>query len=355
MKDSKIEWTDSTWNPLRGCSRVSEGCRNCYAERVSARFSGPGQPYEGLATMKGGKAQWTGKVMLAENHLEDPMRWKKPRRIFVNSMSDLFHESVPDNDIRLIFAVMMASPQHTFQVLTKRAHRMAEFFQRNSANDCFVTGVQENELRRANNPSRLAVSLRILDHVGKLPSEWSLPNVWLGVSVEDQGEADSRIPKLLETPAAVRFLSCEPLLGAIDLRRYLTKLSIPVPAWSGDGVTETHPIDWVIVGGESGHGARPMHPAWARSLRDQCAAAGVAFFMKQWGEWIPTSQCGNGDGPGCSDYYDAKGAQTQVLQLDGRIENAYPPGAMLMFKAGKKAAGRLLDGKEHNGMPEAGK
>jgi protein gp37 len=232
-----IQWTDATWNPIRGCSRVSEGCRNCYAEVVAARFSGPGQPYEGLArrTSTGG-ARWTGKIMFVEKHLEDPLRWKKPKRIFVNSMSDLFHEGVSDHQLDRIFAVMAKAQRHTFQVLTKRPERMLAYS-----------------------------NARLLG----LP----LPNVWLGVSVEDQKAADERIPLLLETPAAVRFLSCEPLLGPVQF---------PLPCIGSRFWGDLH---WVIVGGESGHNARPCDVQWIRDIVNQCKAAGAAAFVKQLGAY----------------------------------------------------------------------
>lgn len=246
---TKIEWTDATWNPLRGCSRVSDGCRNCYAEKVANRFSGPGQPYEGLIA-KGG--QWNGKIKLVPEKLSEPLRWKKPRMVFVNSMSDLFHESVPDDFIDKVFAIMARRPKHTFQILTKRPERMLRYLS------------STNIGRRVNSylPSTVNYSM-------------PLPNAWLGVSVEDQVTADERIPLLLQTPAAVRWVSAEPLLGPVNM------------TWvdRSDGMmVERFPfIDWVVAGGESGAKARPMHPEWVRSIRDQCVAAGVPFFMKQMG------------------------------------------------------------------------
>jgi len=257
-----IEWTDATWNPLRGCSRVSEGCRNCYAERIAARFSGPGQPYEGLAERTAKGPRWTGKVALIESALYHPLRWRKPRRIFVNSMSDLFHQDVPDEWIDRVFAVMALAPQHTFQVLTKRPERMGAWF---------ATGLDTRE-------EDVATAMRRIDINSGFFTDWPLPNVWLGTSVEDQPTADARIPHLLAAPAAVRFVSAEPLLGPVDLTVYM---------FGAHQTEETdwiaRRLDWLIVGGESGPGARPMHPDWARSLRDQCAAASVPFFFKQWG------------------------------------------------------------------------
>jgi protein gp37 len=263
MGDTNIEWTDKTWNPLRGCTPVSEGCRNCYAAGVAARFSGPGQSYEGLAQMTERGPRWTGEIREVTDHLQDPLHWRKPSRVFVNSMSDLFHPAVSDEFIAKVFGVMAAASRHTFQVLTKRPQRMADLL----ADPAFAQRVGEE----------FAWGVRA----------WPLPNVWLGTSVEDQAAAEARIPHLLRTPAAVRFLSCEPLLGPIDL--------VGCGCEGGDGYTNAHTepdcwrhgrgpcVDWVIAGGESGHGARPMDLAWARSLRDQCNEAGVAFFFKQTG------------------------------------------------------------------------
>lgn len=274
-----IEWTDATWNPIRGCSRVSEGCRHCYAEIVAARFSGAGQPYEGLARRLakpsgGSEARWTGKIAVAESAMDQPLRWRRPRRIFVNSMSDLFHEAVSDEVIDRVFRVMSMARHHTFQVLTKRPERMRRYL---------TSGTVEG---------RISYQGRAI---------WPLPNVWLGVSVEDQRTADERIPILLDTPAAVRWISAEPLIGPVDVRRWMWPVH---PRWpapyrspaeaiaAGAEVTYHRQklvgawcrfLDWVVVGGESGPGAR----VWSgftdacRSLRDQCRDAGVAFFMKQ--------------------------------------------------------------------------
>jgi protein gp37 len=284
---SAIEWTDATWNPVRGCTRISEGCRNCYAEGVAARFSGSGQPFEGFADLGRSGSKWTGKVELIPGMLGAPLRWKKPRRIFVNSMSDLFHEALPDEAIDRAFAVMLLAPQHTFQILTKRSDRMRAYLSALVCDDGFRPYVRR--------PGWKSRDPRDGDRVLLLRDgqTWPLPNVWLGVSVEDQTTADARIPDLLATPAAVRFLSCEPLLGPVDLREWVGTVhhhpdndphatstrAVVRAARAAMGPT----IDWAIVGGESGPGARPMHPDWVRSIRDQCTAAGVAFFMKQWG------------------------------------------------------------------------
>jgi protein gp37 len=253
-----IQWTDATWNPVRGCSRVSEGCRHCYAEGVAYRFSGPGRPFEGLARRGPAGPQWTGKIRLVPEALDLPLRWRKPRLVFVNSMSDLFHEDVPDSFIRAVFTSMAQARQHTFQILTKRAARMRELL------------------------SRWAESrLTLRDGHGAV-----LPNVWLGVSVEDQRAADERIPELLATPAAVRFLSCEPLLGPVTLQP-------TIDAWAAQLARQTMAgrigdplpprIGWVIVGGESGRGARPMQEAWAREIVRECRAVRLPVFVKQLG------------------------------------------------------------------------
>lgn len=297
-----IEWTDATWNPIRGCSRVSEGCRNCYAETVAGRFSGPGLPYEELIA-KGG--QWNGNITLVPKMLDQPLRWRRPRRIFVNSMSDLFHENVPFHFIDEVFYKMRAAHWHTFQVLTKRPQRMIEWADSSYNRHTDILGGWD----------------------GKNP----LPNVWLGVSVEDQKTADERIPLLLQTPAAVRWISAEPLLGPIDLWAAGMKLNGKLDRQSG----ERRFIDWVVVGGESGKNARPMHPDWARSLRDQCKTAGVPFLFKQWGEWL------EGEMPAWPETADYK-------SVNG---TGYYDGDLWMDRIGKKKAGRLLDGVLHDEYP----
>ena len=375
---TNIEWTDATWNPVRGCSRVSEGCTRCYAERVAGRFSGPGLPYEGLAVMTDAGPRWTGKVALVPEHLEDPLRWKKPRRIFVNSMSDLFHESLSDEDIERVFGVMALATQHTFQVLTKRAERMASWFndtrgsletreihvlraaehlghKRWGAPDApFVFDSRGNEPHLYMNASAERVRNR-----RRWPG-WPLPNVWLGVSVEDQVRAEELVPELLATPAAVRFLSCEPVLGPLDLWAFFTS-DLRDKSLAALKSGRMPGVDWVIAGGESGPDARPMHPGWARSLRDQCAAAGVPYFFKQHGEWAPRGIVGGGrqrgDEAGRELYIEPTGT-IHATDEDGMGEPWTPEaskkfdGWALIRRVGKKAAGRLLDGVTHDAFPE---
>lgn len=242
---TSIEWTDITWNPVRGCSLVSAGCANCYAMKQAHRFSGAGKPYAGLTEFGPHGPRWTGKIQLVEDVLDAPLHWKKPRRIFVNSMSDLFHEDVPFRFIHEIFATILQTPHHVYQILTKRPARMREFI--------------EDYLRRR-------------EALGWANGFYS--HVWLGVSIEDQATADERIPILLQTPAAVRWVSAEPLLGPVDLDRYL--------AYHGR-VLSHGGLDWVVVGGESRPGARPCDVGYIRNIVQQCLAAGVPCFVKQLG------------------------------------------------------------------------
>lgn len=347
---TKIEWSDATWNPVTGCSKVSEGCRNCYAKTFTERFKGtPGHYFENGFD-----------VTLRSDKLDQPLRWSRPRRIFVNSMSDLFHPDVPDDFIDQVFAVMALAPQHTFQILTKRPVRMREY----------LTDRREHiEEKLAFNPpdgQRVADlfggkwvppqvgdfgRVELAGYFDGVELPWPLPNVWLGASVENQQAADERIPLLLQTPAAVRFLSCEPLLEEVDITEWLPdKCAVTLhPAGHPLSCGDCDPcndvwgfksrwqecINQVIVGGESGPGARPMHPDWARSLRDQCQAAGVAFHFKQWGEW-------------------ARGANFPDHIPSGMAYkwNESDDDSAAMWKVGKKAAGRLLDGRTWDEFPE---
>lgn len=326
-----IEWTQETWNPLAGCTPVSEGCRNCYAAKEAVRLAGnPNEKiaakYAGTAEMRGAgtrrRAVFTGRVNLDESALTKPLRWRMPRRVFVNSMSDLFHEAVPEDYVAAVVAVMAACPQHTFQVLTKRPERMAAFFSRWAMGSCWM------EARDRGVPL-------VLDDFGAL--FWPLPNVWLGTSVEDQRAADERIPHLLATPAAVRFLSCEPLLGPVEFSD-VTGRSDCVAALGKPALDGIH---WVIAGGESGPGARPMHPDWARSLRDQCQAAGVPFFFKQWGEYLAVTGGSR----------EERHEREVELQLAGVGSHLWADQAMA-YRVGKKAAGRKLDGRTWDEFPE---
>ena len=250
---SKIEWTDATWNPVTGCTKVSAGCKNCYAERLFPKVY-PGRKFSD--------------IQVHENRLDQPLRWRKPRMVFVNSMSDLFHENIPTAILERIFAVMALCPQHTFQVLTKRPERMQAFLSWEQRPG-FVAASAGQDLGR------------YFRRDGSNWPGWPMKNCWLGVSVEDQATADERIPVLLQTPAAVRFVSYEPALGPVDFGRWIHEIPPSGDSRTGhDGGLFTQ-IDWVIAGGESGPKARDADPDWFRKVRDDCAAAGVAFFMKQ--------------------------------------------------------------------------
>lgn len=283
-----IAWTDRTWNPTRGCRRVSPGCENCYAERQAHRFAGPGLPYEGLVALGKNGPRWTGKGLLSLKALAEPLSWKKPARVFVDSMSDLFFEAFSNEEIAAVFGVMAACPYLTFQVLTKRAERMKEWF----------SWVEEDGV-----PGDIVVSTCASNYidVDQLQRPWPLPNVWLGVSVESQRYADERIPELLRTPAAVRFVSYEPALEEVDFdppvcpdcrRRQVTLGEDGATPFCVECGTEMcfgnwlDPIDgisWVIVGGESGPGARPFDVRWAEGVIRQCRDTDVACFVKQLG------------------------------------------------------------------------
>lgn len=280
---TEIAWTDETWNPSLGCSRISEGCRNCYAERTAHRWASSPNPqvaaaYAGLTHVVNGRPAWTGVFRELPERLLQPLRWKRPRRIFVNSMSDLFGEGISDEYLDQVFAAMLLAPQHQFQILTKRPERMLAYFTRPTGAGRWLAVVRALDA--------LVLKMPSLDYREPLV-RWPLPNVWIGVSVEDQRAADERIPLLLQTPAAVRFLSCEPLLGPLDL----PWLRVDYDLSRGKGGN----LHWVIVGGESGPGARPCRVEWVRAVIHQCRAARVACFCKQIGSaWAHAN--------GCSDY-----------------------------------------------------
>lgn len=300
MAETRIEWADRVWNPVTGCTPISEGCQNCYAKRMNIRLAGRcGYPKDNPFA-----------VTMHLDKLDDPLSWKKPRSVFVCNMGDLFHEDVDFSFIRRIWATMTTYPrQHTYLILTKRPERMKQFFEWMDKQDF------------------------------KVETFWD--NIWLGVTAENQARADERIPILLQIPAAKRFVSIEPILGPVCLTNIDAEMAGHENMYFVNALTGRHDdmgrpcnklnkLDWVICGGETGPGARPMHPDWARSLRDQCQAAGVPFFFKQWGEW--------------SHEYP------QQLYLAHRAQT-YQRGTVF-HKVGKKNSGRLLDGQEWNQLPE---
>lgn len=348
---TKIEWSDATWNPVTGCDKVSPGCDHCYAETIATRFSGTDAYPDGF------------KVTLRPDRLDQPLRWRRPRRVFVNSMSDLFHTDIPDEYIARVWAVMALAGEHTFQVLTKRHGRMRSLVQ----SERFAWLTWHTILAMTHEravPVPEATSL-LFGHGQSPVSMAPLPNVWLGVSVEDQKRADLRIPALLETPAAVRFLSCEPLLGPVDLAHtFRSHNPGDEHPWDSAGKLAVRDVlHWVIVGGESGPAARPMHPDWARSLRDQCTTAGIPYFFKQWGEWAPTQvEMDEQFAGGLAFNHPCGGRQAVAVRRPGRtgtmrtaVTAELQPGERtrtlirlddhtVSVKVGKRAAGRSLDG-----------
>jgi protein gp37 len=351
-----IEWTDATWNIITGCSVVSAGCKHCYAMKLAGTRLQHHPSRVSLTTDTAAGPVWNGQVRFNEEWLDQPMRWKNPRRIFVCAHGDLFHESVPDHWIDRVFAVMALTPRHTFQVLTKRADRMNRYLRDSVRLRGRVLGVAWEMLGH----------LPKYKHEGITERAFPLANVWVGVSVEHQEAANKRIHLLLQTPAAVRWVSAEPLLGPVRLDR-LERRSQPVNAsrdqpddrsdWTyiddaltgfqanKCGGTTGAKLDWVVCGGESGTNARPMHPDWARALRDQCAAAGVAFLFKQWGAWGPAYQKGGG----LVDYGPTRERQLNITT--NRLPNGMLNHVVSNVLVGKKLAGRLLDGVQHDGYP----
>lgn len=314
MNKTTIEWTDYTWNPVTGCDKISAGCRSCYAETIANRFWG--------------NRKFTD-VQMHEDRLSEPghnvKKWRG-KKVFVCSMSDLFHESVTFNFIADVFIVMAFCKETTFQILTKRPQRALEFMKWAAPiyfEEKFQDGAQTY-----------------------LPPK----NIWIGVSCENQEQADKRIPLLLQIPTTVRFLSCEPLIGPIDICQSIRLSQHPNEIHTTFFGDKLH---WVIAGGESGHHARPMHPDWVRSLRDQCAAARVPFFFKQWGEWMPSE---NLDGDmfyvqmGHAFGNDENGKPIKQRRSHLFDNGAHKPGT-IMFKFGKSKSGNLLDGVQHLNFP----
>lgn len=389
MAKTSINWTDRVWNPVRGCSKVSDGCRNCYAERFASRFCGQGMPYEGLIR----DGHWANVARFVPDMLVAPLHWKQPCRVFVNSMSDLFHDDISNEQIAAVFGVMAACSRHTFQVLTKRPRRMVEWFrwlqeQRNT--DCSYP-LQVDLLRRYWATYKIDAP-----HAPSI--EFPLPNVHLGVSCENQTAADERIPLLLECPASVRWVSCEPLLGAVDLvwyfrrthtihmkvdiagaiknkvfygyeedgkpvspkaaeaelrrrlaagEKYLATCKCPTfDPQTGCKPIENQRLDWVVCGGESGPNARPMQPDWVRSLRDQCRGAGVPFHFKQWGCWQPFNPS-HGMDLGSEMRRDV----VRIVHAEGNPDGHFRHGDAWVRRVSKSRSGNLLDGVRYEMKP----
>lgn len=337
MNATSISWTEKTWNPMSGCTPISEGCANCYAKRMAQRLRGRcGYPADGDPF----------RVILHPDRLDEPCRLRKPARIFVCSMGDLFHEAVEGQYIREVWGIMRAASKHTFIVLTKRPHRL------------------------------LAWTLQTADRLSRPIEEIWPGNCWLGVTAENQARADERIPVLLQVPAAVRFVSVEPMLGLTDLRHLHYQGITEIDALAGThGLIRPHggkcaKLGWVVCGGETGPGARPMRPDWVRGLRDQCQAAGVPFHFKSWGQWAPERESDTFDEImdgettcpvcGCTDSRACDGGCYWIVDADNRdrcsrcagVKSHGWPDGSFSYRVGPKAAGRLLDGKAWDEYPE---
>ncbi len=349
MAATRIQWATDSWNPIRArnkatggrghfCVHVSDGCKNCYAERMQPRFYNPIR----YAAQDRDKVE----IYLDEKVLMQPLHWRKPRMIFVCSMTDLFGDWVTDEMLDHMFAVMALCPQHTFQILTKRPERMREYIGADRMG--FIEARSKRMLRECSQSPMKPALVGIT-----LAGTWTWPHIWLGVSVEDQPTADERIPILLDTPAAIRWVSAEPLLARVsfmdflyknlratgDFRTHKGKRQIKL---AHDGLSGA--IDWVITGGESGPKARPSHPEWFRSLRDQCARAGVPFFFKQWGNFLPMWE--DRQEPFTMDF--PAGIPDNFKSNRNRVDLG---NGWVAQRVRKKLAGRMLDGREHSEYP----
>lgn len=371
---TKIEWTDASWTPIRAfnknvpsmvgwhCEHVTEACQFCYAEGLNKRL--------GTRFLFKPGHRKNIEIFLDEKMLLAPLRWKRPRMIFVCSMTDLFADFVTDDMIDRMFAVMALCPQHTFQCLTKRPARMRTYLSR-------AAGDGKQDVR--NHIAWESVA-QVMTHFAPqwlreetdgpnrsraiaACAQWPLPNVWLGTSVHDQASSDEFVPLLLDTPAAVRFVSYEPALGPVDFTNHCAKGDAHgwSSIWKGN-VVGRPALDWIICGGESGTHARPIHPDWARSVRDQCASAGVAFHFKQWGEWIDWRQAGavswsnatrfRKDGTYTKIVGQLRGPNGTLLFDGASLATSFPyQGGDPFVRIGKKRAGRLLDGRTHDEFP----
>ena len=365
--NTSIEWADKTWSPIIGCDRVSPGCDSCYA--IGTARIREANPHPRIAAAFAGTTQrtdtgvdWSGTVNLLDDRLTEPLSWRKPVKVFVNSLSDLFHKNVPDDFIAKVFAVMALTPQHSYQLLTKRHARM-----RTLLNDRHFAVAVRTEMYARDRDATL-----------RQDEVWPLPNLWLGVSVENQHWANLRILVLLDTPAAIRWISAEPLLGPVDLTR-IAASSKQQPDMVYDALNQRYGVpgrwqanasarlDWVVAGGESGAKARPAHPDWFRTLRNQCAAAGVPYLFKQWGTWgvdAPLDDQGR--------LLNTPRGRGVTVADDGTVyqpgDLSYPDGPRYgeairaghdrahltgMYRLGKRNAGRELDGRTHDEFPQA--
>lgn len=366
---TKIEWTNESWNPIIGCDKISPGCKECYAEKMAGRLSNIGSTSYYINVVKHemqsdnpnfiekGLPKWNGKTHFVKSALTKPLHWAKPQMIFVCSMGDLFHESVDIFTVAKIFAIMFLAKQHTFQVLTKRPERAKMYLRDKAFLDIYWKYCNQlhNEFIKPLESE--------LYNFSELMHEWPLSNVWFGTSTENQEQAEKRIPILLQIPAAIRFVSCEPLLGPIDLgdiayndiggESHINSLYCDIPN-EDDEQFNGATLDWVIAGGESGPKAKPMHPNWIYSLLDQCTASKTPFFFKQWGEWKDGSNypkknniivLNNGE------YSNWDNDEWKKLSKKYSSDQWNKLDAKVMSRVGKKKAGCLLDEKEYKQFP----
>jgi protein gp37 len=343
MANTKIEWATKVWNPVTGCTPISAGCANCYAKRMANRLKGR-HGYDAADPFK--------VTIHTEDKFLEPLKWRKPSNVFVCSMGDLFHKDVPTLEIDKVFAIAAISPKHNFMFLTKRPDRMATYFDTPAKklaerweDVIYSMGISAGD----DEIDTVASFLHNRCGLG-----WPLKNIWLGVSVEDQKAADDRIHYLNEISAAVKFVSCEPLLSEINFEKSLGESL----KWHAGGLKNC--ISWVISGGETGHNARPVHPDWVRSIKDQCEDNGVPFFFKGWGEFKPINIDLTGikpirqKGNPFTFWENIKGDIFELIDGDGEYlcagddHQLYQP----IIKVGKKQSGDLLDGKQYHEFPK---
>lgn len=343
-RSHKIQWLNipgykgETWNPLLGCMKVSEGCKNCYAEKQAFRIAHMGNEGYKKVTNFPDKG-WNGETEIVADSFYKPLQWKRPRVIFVCSMGDLFFSKHEELEIDKVFAIAALCPQHIFIILTKRPKQMAAYF--NIGNEELIGKWEEGSYEIGIADKNDDIDAPAVFIYNRTHRQWPLKNIWLGVSAENQKQADIRIKFLLETPAVVHGVSIEPMLGSLNLIPHINLEKENSPHPGGDVRSTEGGLDWVICGGESGHKARPTHPDWVRSIRDQCKAANTPFFFKQWGELIPSCQARHLKLP--LSEFAHKNVQFQSPHNPDKT-NTY-------FKIGKHKTGNLLDGQKHEQYP----
>lgn len=329
-KPTYKEGAEVFWNLVSGCSQVSEGCKNCHAQVQAGRLNRPGQIYSGLTIRTEEGAKWTGDTKLSFDLLMEPLKWVKPRNVLVAPLSDLFHENVPDAFIDKVFAVMALCSQHRFVLQTKRAKRLMEYCQSLKTRPYEVASALMEDLKLAPYAPGSQDFHTADGDIQNVVMKGLLPNLSISISIENQAAADERLPALLATPAAEKSVDVSPLLGMIDLK-----------------LMEVSDLAWISVSGEAGPGSRPMHPDWVRSIRDQCSKAGIPFVFPQWGDWVPvaiikqTPEVDQRPGHEMAPYKTMRLSEARNEQLHC-VETG---STYLMSRVGKKASGRVLDGK----------